>query len=80
MNNTMIVVGGAILIALIVISLFVKRKPKGSSSNTPLSEVEVYLAYGRTKEAEAVLDKYLISNPGDQKALNLLKQVKLARS
>jgi predicted Zn-dependent protease len=74
MDNSMIVVGALILIVLVAAPIIQRRVQSKSPSKNQIGEAEVYLAYGRKKEAKAILEKYLLSNPGDQKALELLKQ------
>lgn len=76
MNNLKIIIGALLLLIIIVVQIVQKRKQSNTSSSNPISEAEVYLAYGRKKEAKAILEYYLLSNPGDQKAIELLKQTK----
>lgn len=76
MHNLTTIIG---VLVLIVIAVFFMRargdEASGTSSNNPVDEAELLLGFGRTKEAKAVLEKYLLSNPGNEKALNLLKQI-----
>lgn len=75
--NILITIGGALLIlALIALPALQRRKPSKNQTDNPLGEAEVYIAYGRKKEAKIILEKYLLSNPGDPKAIELLKQAK----
>jgi hypothetical protein len=48
--------------------------PRASASN-PLEEAEVYLSYGRKREASEFLEKYLRNNPDDLKAKKLLRSI-----
>ncbi|MEJ2611171.1 MAG: hypothetical protein P8179_14075 [Candidatus Thiodiazotropha sp.] len=74
MDNLMPIIGALILVILIAVSIIQKRKISKTPSQNPIGEAEVCLAYGRKKEAKKILEKYLLSNPGDPKALELLEQ------
>lgn len=70
----------SILIGLIAVGgiLMLRNRsvdPRASGSN-PLEEAEVYLSYGRNREALELLEKYLRSNPDDVKAKELLRSIK----
>lgn len=74
MDNLMPIIGALIFVVLIAVAIIQKRKLSNTPSQNPIGEAEVYLAYGRKKEAKEILEKYLLSNPSDPKALELLKQ------
>ncbi len=74
MDNLMLIIVSLILVVLIAVPIIKKRKLSNTLSQNPIGEAEVYLAYGRKKEAKEILEKYLLSNPGDPKALELLEQ------
>jgi hypothetical protein len=71
-NNTvmLLLVGG--LVVAVVLVLLMNRKKGGTVSPDPIAEAEVFMAYGRKKEAKAALERHLESNPGDPKAIELL--------
>lgn len=48
--------------------------PRASGAN-PLEEAEIYLSYGRKREASELLEKHLRKNPGDVKAKELLRSI-----
>jgi len=74
MDNLMPIIGLLLLLVLIAVLMIQRRKLSDTPSKNPIGEAEVYLAYGRKKEAKTILEQYLLSNPGDTKALELLKQ------
>ena len=50
-------------LALVMLFVFLKSKIQGSSSADPLAEAEVYLAYGRKKQAIETLEKAKLEHP-----------------
>jgi hypothetical protein len=69
----------SILIGLIAVGgILVLRNrsdgPRASGSN-PLEEAEVYISYGRKREASELLERHLRKNPDDVKAKELLRSI-----
>lgn len=50
-------------LALVMLFVFLKSKSQGGSSADPLAEAEVYLAYGRKKQAIEILEKAKLEYP-----------------
>jgi hypothetical protein len=75
MDNNILPIVGIVLVVLIIIPLIQRKRVNKPLKSDALAEAEVYLAYGRKKEAKELLEKYLLSNPGDAKAVMLLKRV-----
>ncbi len=50
-------------LALVMFLVFLKSKSQGGSSADPLAEAEVYLAYGRKKQAIEILEKAKLEYP-----------------
>lgn len=67
----LLLVGGLIVAVVLVL---ITRKKGGPVSRDSIAEAEVFKAYGRTKEAKAALERHLESNPGDPKAVQLLRK------
>ncbi len=65
-----------IVTALVFLSLFrlSKRAQKNPNSN-PLSEADVYLAYGRKQEAIEVLKSALAADPDNSEIKQKLKEI-----
>ena len=83
LDPTKITLLSVVLALVIVIAIVISAKAKSGSSDTsankkndPLGEVHLLLAYNRKKEAIAVLEKHLQSNPSDHKALELLDSIR----
>jgi tetratricopeptide (TPR) repeat protein len=53
----------------------IKGGNKGSASVNPISEADVYLAYGRKEQAVAVLQEALRSDPNNSKILAKLESL-----
>jgi preprotein translocase subunit SecG len=70
MDSGVVVVLFAIAIAVVVV-LLTRGKKAGTSGADPVAEAEVYLTYGRRKEAKALLEKHVQLHPGDEKAMQL---------
>lgn len=64
------------LYALLFLCIFlVYRKNHGANRKTdPRADAEVYLAFGDKKKAVDILNKYLLENPDDPKAISLLNK------
>jgi predicted Zn-dependent protease len=58
-------------IAVVLVALR-RRSQERERSQHPISEAQALLAYGRHREAEAILKQYLAANPGDPEATALL--------
>jgi len=68
------IIGILLPIIIMVASITQKRRLANMPSENPLREAEIYLAYGRKKEAKVILEDYLLSKPGDKHALELLQR------
>ena len=64
------------IITILVIAFVLRQKLSTSKSANPLGEAEVYIAYKRYDEAKKILEQYLLENPGDQKATQLLEKIR----
>jgi len=73
MDDLAIIAGALLLLVIMAVLVIERRKTTNTPSENPLGEAEVYFAYGRKKEAKVILEKYLLSNSGNPKALGLLK-------
>ena len=74
MNTGVLLLVGLVALSVLVLLLASKGKKAGSAGIKPLEEAEVYLAYGRKKDAKALLEKHLRTSPDDEKALQLLRK------
>lgn len=69
----------SIIIGLIAVGVILALRnrsdgPRVSGSN-PLEEAEIYLSYGRKREASELLERHLRTNPDDAKARALLRSI-----
>ena len=75
-SDNLFILGVVIAVALFIIVSRRNESVGNKDSVNPLGEAEVYIAYGRNKKAKEILEKYLLSNPDDAKAIELLNKVK----
>jgi predicted Zn-dependent protease len=61
-----------VLAVAVVLVALRKRSQEREKSQHPISEAQTLLAYGRNREAEAILKRYLAAHPGDPQATALL--------
>ena len=63
MNLTYVLLFAGLGLLLVTFFIYFKSKSQGGSSADPLAEAEVYVAYGRKKQAIEILEKANLENP-----------------
>lgn len=63
MNLTYALLFAGLGLLLVITFLFLKSKTQGSSSADPLAEAEVYITYGRKKQAIEILENAKLEYP-----------------
>jgi hypothetical protein len=74
MNFEVLLLIGALVVTALVLLVAKKGKKAGTTGSRPVEEAEVFLAYGRKKDAKTLLEKHLQTTPNDEKAMQLLRK------